>query len=355
MYSIFSDAKSTWEQQLKDIENAKSSIYLEQYILRDFEAGQIGRQFVDALIEKAESGVEVRIILDFQGSLDLFKDTELNSKLKDSGLMISYYKTLPITKAFSPIRIMLRDHRKFLLVDHTISWIGGVVIGEEFRDWSDLMVRFTDLQLADYCNREFRRQIQRLNGGKVILAPLDKVTEEYELVGNSPGLGNRYCYEQISHQIMLAKKQVVIVTPYFAPPLRMRRVIERRLADGLEITLIISRRTDNRYADWSREMFLEKLVPQGLILKYLDYMNHAKLVIVDGSWCTFGSTNIDALSLITNHELNITTRDANLVNDITAQVTEWSDNCERVQLEDLEFHKMSFTQKLAGKLLKYFV
>ena len=175
MYQIYNTAESTWQAQLKDIKNAKSSIYLEQYILEDFKDGEIGTQYLEALSERAKAGIEVRLILDFQGSIELFSNKELNQKLKEAGLVISYYKTLPLTKAFSPIRLMLRNHRKLLLVDHKITWVGGVVIGEEFRGWNDLMVRFTDLAMADYAAREFRRQFKRLHSNKVILAPLDKV------------------------------------------------------------------------------------------------------------------------------------------------------------------------------------
>ncbi len=355
MYQIFNTAKSTWDQQLDDIKNAKSSIYFEQYILSDFQDGEIGRQFIDALMNKAQEGLEVRLILDFQGSIGLFKDPDLNQKLKDSGLIIDYYKTLPFFRAFSPIRIMLRDHRKFLLIDHEITWIGGVVVGEDFREWSDLMVRFTDLQIADFSNREFKRQLQRIGDGGIILAPLDRIDSEHTLVGNSPGLGNRYCYERMAHQILLAKKSVVIVTPYFAPPLRMRRVIERRLSEGLEITLVIPKHSDHEQADWAREVILNQLLKMGLIVKYLDFMNHAKIIAADHDWVTFGSTNIDALSLISNHELNMETTDTNLVTDIYKEINNWSKDTSRINNKTLLYKSLSAKQKFIGIIMRYLV
>lgn len=354
MYKTYNSATSTWEAQLEDIKNAKHVIYFEQYILKDFENNEIGRQYIDALMERARAGVEVKLILDLQGSLSLFRDTELNKELKESGLLIIYYKTLPASKAFSPVRLMLRNHRKFLLIDHEISWIGGVVVGEEYRDWGDLMVRFDDFEIADYCNREFRRQLQRLRSGKVLLAPLDRIDKDTELVGNSPGIGNRFCYEKISHQIMLAEKSIILVTPYFAPPLRLRRVITRRLLDGLDVQLIISKHTDSKYADWARETFLNKMIKQGLKIKYLDFMNHAKIVLIDDEWATFGSTNLDALSLIFNHELNLITRNNYLVKDINKIILQWCHGVQPVGADELLYKSLSPFKRIVGKLVRNF-
>ena len=354
MYSLYNTTTKTWKAQLNDIKGANSSIYFEQYILEDFKDGEIGKQFIDALIDKAKSGLEVRLILDFQGSLDLFQNDELNQQLKDAGLLITYYKTLPASKAFSPIRLMLRNHRKFMLIDHTITWIGGVVVGEKYRDWSDLMVRFTDLTIADYCSREFRHQLQRLEGSKIILAPLDRINSDTQLVGNSPGIGNRFCYEKISHAIMLAKKSVTIVTPYFSPPLRMHRVIKRRLLEGAEVVLIVPKHSDNKIADWSREIYLVPLIKMGLIVYYLDFMNHAKIVMTDDNWCSFGSTNIDALSLIFNHELNLITTDGSLVADIKKVTKDWIRNLEPIKANDLLYSQMNRWERVVGRVSRYF-
>lgn len=355
MYKLFTSSQTTWEQQLEDIKHAHSVIYFEQYIISDFNEGDIGQQFLSALIERAKSGLEVRLIIDFQGSLELFNHKSLNNELREAGVKIQYYKTLPFSKISSPIRIFLRNHRKLLLIDHEISWIGGVVIAENYKNWSDLMVRFTNSTIADYCNREFRHQLQRIGAGNVILAPFEKMTDEYQLVGNSPGLGNRYCYEQITHQILLAKETITLVTPYFSPPLKLRRVLQRQLERGLEITLVIPRNSDNKFADWAREMVLKNLVNKGLIVRYLDFMNHAKIVVTDDTWSTFGSTNIDALSLITNHELNISTTDTNLVKDISKQIATWCENTKKAETEDLLLNNLTISQKSTGFLLRYLV
>lgn len=355
MYELFSTTPKTWEKQLEDIHNAQSTIYFEQYILSSLKEGEIGRKYVDAFIKKAKQGVEVHLILDFQGSSELFRSSDLNTQLMEAGVIIHYYKTAFLSNVFSPVRILLRNHRKLLLVDHKITWVGGVVVGEGFREWSDFMARFESVVMADYSNREFRRQLRRITSGKTILAPLDRVDEDYQIVGNSPGLGNRYCYEFITHQILLAQKSVVLVTPYFSPPFRMRQVIKRRLREGLEITLVIPRKSDHAYADWTREIFLKGFIKKGLIVHYLDFMNHAKIVVADNDWCTFGSTNIDVLSLVANHELNVTSTNKKFIQDTLEIINAWKLNGRRAFREDLEYVHMTAWQKFIGRLGKYFV
>src|SRR5205085_1265149 len=142
--------------QLADIESATTSILLEQYIIEDLHEGGIGRRFMEALVRKQQQGVEVRCILDAQGSFELFRDYDLDVRIYKVGGKMFYYKTLGGLNIINPARILLRDHRKLLLVDHHISWIGGVVIGERFRTWDDLMVRFTSEPIADVMNKEFR-------------------------------------------------------------------------------------------------------------------------------------------------------------------------------------------------------
>lgn len=354
MYKLFNSAESTWQAQIDDINCATKSIYLEQYILKDFAKNEIGAEYIDALLNSAKKGVKIRIILDLQGSIDLFKSNEIVKKLEDAGVFISFYKTLPWSKAFSPIRLMLRDHRKFIVIDDNITWVGGVVIGERFRRWHDLMVRYDNREIAQKAKEECEHQFQRISGDKIILAPYLKMDEHTKMIGNSPGLGNRFCYETISHNMLTATKEIWLVTPYFAPPWRLKHVIKRLLQEGVKINLLVPRKSDTDHADWARETYLNKFIHQGLTVYYLNKMNHAKVVIVDDNWCTVGSTNMDMLSLLANHELNITSTNQSLINDVTDQIKDWIKDIEPVMASnDLFYSKMSWWQRMVGYIARY--
>ncbi len=220
MFKVFSHVAEVWEAQLADIRQAKKSILLEQYIIEDLAEGKIGWQFMEALVKKQQEGVEVRCILDTQGSFQVFRHSDFNARLADAGGKIFYYKTLGLSNLIRPFRLILRDHRKLLIIDEEIAWIGGVVVGERFRDWDDLMVRFSDPEIATVFNHEFRRQMLRLQEKTSLLAPLVTIDKHNHLSGNAPGIGNRFCYEEICHAIMRAGESVTLVTPYFAPPLQ---------------------------------------------------------------------------------------------------------------------------------------
>ena len=354
MFTVFHKTEDVWEAQLRDIEQATHSILLEQYIIEDFAQGGIGRRFLEALMKKAREGVEVRCILDAHGCFGLFRDWDLNAKFMATRAEIFYYKTLGASNIITPARLFLRDHRKLLLIDRKITWIGGVVVGERFRDWNDLMVRFTDQSLANVMNHEFRNQMLRLEEKEVLIAPMQAVSDMYHVSGNAPGIGNRFCYEEICHAIMLATKSVTLVTPYFVPPLKLKRVINRRLAEGLDIRLIVPRKSDHQLANYARETFIVPLLRKGLNLVYTDEMLHAKIVIVDDAWMTFGSTNLDAVSLIFNHELNIVTSDPALIGEVNDVIDGWTNGYDPITEDTCEYRKMSWLAKAVGRAARYF-
>lgn len=349
MFNVFTKVADIWEAQIEDINRAHSSILLEQYIVEDFEEGGIGRRFIDALIAKLEEGVEVRCILDAQGSFELFKDYPLYNRFTEAGGKVFFYKTLGVSNILTPARWLLRDHRKLLLIDREISWVGGAVVGERFRVWDDLMVRFTGQDIADVLNKEFRNQLLRLQEKTSLLAPLTKITDDYHISGNAPGIGNRFCYEEICHAIMLASESVTLVTPYFSPPLKLKRVLQRRLNDGLAITLLVPHHSDHRIADLARESYMKKMLKDGLSLRYAPHMIHAKIVIVDGTWMSFGSTNLDALSLLFNHELNMVTRDTDLIKAVSEAVTKWMEGLTVITGKTCEYNQHSFVERMVGR------
>lgn len=354
-FSLHHKVADIWEAQLRDIENATHSVLFEQYIIEDFEDGKIGQRFINALIKKAREGVEVRCILDAQGCFALFRNYELNNALEQAGGQIFYYKTLGATNIITPVRLFLRDHRKFLIIDHKITWIGGAVVGERFRAWNDLMGRFEDPCLADISSAEFRHQLLRLQEKSELLAPMQRVDDETHISGNAPGIGNRFTYEEISHAIMLAEESVTLVTPYFAPPLKLKRVINRRLMDGLKITLLVPKETDSWLADAAREAYFPRMLRNGLTLLYgpsAPEMTHAKIVIVDGKWITFGSTNLDALSLIFNHELNLVTRNQEVIQGVQKIVDEWTKGLSPVTEDTCRYKEFSWPVRFLGRCIR---
>ncbi|MDB4992513.1 MAG: phospholipase D/transphosphatidylase, cardiolipin synthase [Parcubacteria group bacterium] len=355
MYTAYTRVSEIYEAQLKDIANAKRSIFLEQYILESLEEGEIGRQYVDLLIQKAKEGVHVECILDAQGAFSLYMSSKLFKELTAAGCNIFFYKTLGTTHLINPVRLILRDHRKFLIIDDEITWIGGAVIGERFMNWKDFMMRFTDPTIANVSSKEFRNQVLRLQDKLSLLAPLETISSEHHLSGNAPGIGNRFCYEEITHAIMRAQKSVVMVTPYFAPPFKLERVLRRRLKTGLSITLITPAVSDKWIANIVRERFFDTFLRRGLKVQYVPGMLHAKIVLVDDEWVTFGSTNLDPLSLIFNHELNMVSTNAEVLSEVRKAISFYLKGARLHTAKDCTYRSYGFFTRCLASVIRYLV
>jgi cardiolipin synthase len=350
---VFNLAEETWQKMLDDINAANKSIVFEQFIFLSFSEGQIGLEFVKAFIAAAEKGVDVALNLDAVGSISLLKNKGLKKRLRNSGVELNFYQTIPLRNATTPIRFFVRNHRKVLLIDQQISWIGGTVMKEEFRDWQDYNWRIDSNQFGEELHSELIKQHERLVTGKRSIAPFSKLSPEIRLVGNSPGIGNRHVYEQISEHILVAKNKVCLVTPYFTPPLRLYRVLKEKLKDGLEIKLLTPKQTDHGLADWARWWYLKQLQPLGLKIYFTDHMNHAKIVTAD-NWASFGSTNLDYLSLVFNHELNIDFEEGSKVELINSQVNRWlGGDYYYVDEEMLQDVRPSWWQRFLGRILVF--
>ena len=355
MIQSFTRVEDIWAAQLKDIKGARTSVFFEQYIVEDFVNDKIGQLYLEALKAKAAEGVVVRCIFDAQGTFSLFTNSDLCKELEDAGVRVFFYKTLRKLTKHNPIRLILRDHRKFLIIDNEVTWIGGAVVGERFRGWTDLMIRFTDLDIAEVASKEFKRQLLRLQDRRTLLAPLERVNEKYHFSGNAPGINNRFCYEELCHALMLAQTSVTLVSPYFAPPYKLYRILRRRLRDGLQITLITPRESNHPVANIVRERYLYLLFRYGLKVQYFPTMLHAKIVMTDTDWVSFGSVNLDPLSLVFNHELNIVSTNKDCIREVVVAIDSYMAVSTPTTVEECTYPSFSLWKKFLALTGKYFV
>lgn len=350
---VFTTETSAWKSMLLDINNATQSIVFEQFIFMSFEPGEIGNKFIVAIKNAVTRGVKVSLRLDAFGSMQLLKDRVLAKELRDAGIRLNFYQTMPLRNMTTPIRLFIRNHRKVLLIDNCISWIGGTIVGEEFRGWHDYTWRIDSAEFGYELDSELQKQYDRLVTGKKTIAPFSKLSSQIRLVGNSPGIGNRHVYEQVSEHILISKQAVFMVTPYFSPPLRLFRVLKEKLKEGGRIVLITPKKTDHALADWARWHYLWQLHRLGMEIYMCDFMNHAKIVSAD-NWVTFGSTNLDYLSLLFNHELNIDSQDPSQIAMVNQQIMTWLQNDYReMNRNELVKLRPAFWQRATGRILAF--
>lgn len=304
--SIIGDSRKTYRKMLMDIASAKKSIYLETYIYgRDI----IGEKFRDALTKKAKQGVEVKILIDGWGS---YVDEDYFKELILAGGELKFFKKLRCSKGF--FINQQRDHRKLLLIDGRISFIGSLNIGRKFLDWLELALRFENKKLAysftkfflDNWNFEKRKRFKR-----------QCFCDDYQIIADSPVYFIRIAEKRFKNLIRNAKKDIMIITPYFIPSLGIRKAIYSAVKRGVTVSIIVPRYSNFRTADIIRDRYFGLMHKKGVqIYYYKPKVVHAKLMIIDDSYFVVGSSNIDYRSFRHQSEINLIGKEKGIINSL---------------------------------------
>jgi len=301
--------KEAWADVINDCKNAKVSIHFEQFLLDDFDEGKIGAEIVELFINKAKEGVVVKLHLDLIASINLIS-SPYYKKLEEVGVIIKF--TPVRMKYFFPAHILKtrRNHRKLIIIDATIVYVGGVVFYELARDWYDFQVRLTDTVANAFVNIYDLSINSSDSDGKFN----PKISDN--LVVSVNDFRHRYINRILREKIRKSNNQITIITPYLSIPPRFFKDIVEARRRGVHVKVLVPFVTDNPFSVFSNQYMAYKLSKHDItVLASIGPINHAKLVFVD-DWVTFGSCNFDYLSLMYNKELNLSTDDVVLYKQI---------------------------------------
>lgn len=288
---------------IAEIEAAQQTIRLEMYI---YSSGTPGDQIRDALVRAARRGVQVRVLLDALGSFGL--SGTFWKSLTDSGGKFRWFNPLKIG------RIPYRDHRKVLVCDDRIAFIGGFNIAPEYdgdgvtRGWRDLGIRIQGslaAELGESFDNSFARadfkyrplyRLRKANSHATISA------ENWRLLLSGPGRGYHFLKRTLATDLANAHT-VQIVCAYFLPTWRLRHELEMVTRRGGKVQLILAGKSDVRLSQLASQKLYRRLLKRGIeIYEYQPQVLHAKLFIIDEQ-VYVGSSNLDARSLNINYEL----------------------------------------------------
>jgi len=321
------------DAMLEAIHHAQHSVRLEMYIFR---AGKIGDAFRDALTAAQQRGVRVRVLCDAVGSYSLPGDYW--SHLLAAGGEFRLFNPVQLR------RIIYRDHRKILVVDGELAFIGGLNIADEYYGdgvsggWRDLGLRVEGplvRELADAFNELFsradcrHRRFQRLRRSRNAAAGYN-----WKLLLTGPGRGHR-ALKQTLVQDFNAARSIRIVCAYFLPGLRMLRALKRAARRGVPVQLILAGQTDVRLMRIATRSLYPSLLRAGVeIYEFKPQILHAKMIIVDDVVYA-GSANLDARSLGINYEVVARVPDATLAAEARQIFAEDLGHCHRMDAETL--------------------
>lgn len=293
------------------IKNAEQSVYLEMYI---FLNDMVQYDFLLLLKEKAQKGLRVRIVLDSLGSSDL-SDSAI-SQLRESGAELIFLKNW-----------IHHTHRKILVVDENVAFIGGVNLSQEFRFWKDLVIKVKGRKIVQHIIRSFAKVYAEC-GGKdpVILIKnrriiLDK-THTW-LVEHFPSRKQSSLKKIYQEQINKAEETITLVTPYFMPKHWLTRILHRAVLRGVKVDIIVPKTTDAFLFDRANYFYIFKLSKMGINFYIESQVNHAKVMLIDKKEGIVGSQNIDFLSFDLNNEVGVFLKDVHAVRRLSEIVEDW--------------------------------
>ncbi len=344
-FQFFYRTSDIWDAMYADCKAAKKSIEFEQYIIMDDYAGH---RFLQLFAEKAQQGVKVRLMFDGVGSRGIMI-SKLLGDIRRAGGEVYFYNSLLSHRAFMPSHWLPRSHVKTLLVDGAIAHTGSACMWEIMEHWHEMHCRFTGAAVADVA-AHFASVWNAHDKNETIAGmahPDMKATSAYAV--SRPSLGINSIYRELLQQIKAAQKTIRLVTPYFLPPRRLRRALVHAARRGVNVEILVSAKTDVPLADHVSHSYFPALLRHGIkIFLYPYQVLHAKYAIIDETWATIGSTNMDYLSLLHNREANLIIR----VPEVLHELREASDAYIRdARQADMQYcHEIPFTERLTGYL-----
>lgn len=341
-YQIYSTSKDAWDAMYQAILTAKKSIYWELYIFLDDEAGN---PFFDLLEKKALQGLDIKVVVDSLGSFWL--SSRRIDSLKKAGVDIRFFHEGKYRFRGWLRRFWSRTHRKILIVDETVGFIGGVNIKKGMEDWWDIQVRF-DGAVVHSLLRAFAKSYVICGGEKKLVKHLYKyktrvLHDEAELVFDHGGENRSNARKKYTEGLIKARERVILFSPYYYPDKKFLLALWQARKRGVKVDLLIPFRSDIRFTTYISYAMFSLMKTFGVNIYFSEGMMHGKGMIVDDDWAMVGSSNMDKTSFYDNYEANIHIKRKDIVKNLKDIVEKWLTLSSK--FEELRWKQRGFWQK----------
>jgi cardiolipin synthase len=312
-FLLLTTSEEVWKSVISDIQTAKKSIDVELFIIN---IDDVGLLLLNTLRQKSREGVKVRLLVDAGGSFALYL-SNLTDDLKADGIHFSYFNHL---QPWYPKSIRLwyfRNHRRSVVIDDDIIYIGGSCFSKNMESWRDSMIRLQGITepLTDI-REAFNRMWVLAEKFKFGKRNKPEVSE-WTYLTNSPVPGRRYLYHKLTKLIQHAKKEIYLTTPYFIPDHRLMQALRRALKRGVHVHLLIPKHSNHPFVDCAGDFQKSELIKKGLKLYQYDKgMIHDKTAIFDNEYGIIGTMNLDHVSLLYNFENALITTNQECISEL---------------------------------------
>ena len=293
-----------------DIKAAKRFIHIEYYIFR---YDELGRALIKELHEKTKDGVEVRLVIDGMGSKRITK--KIIKEIESYGIKVAVF--FPGVLPHINTRINYRNHRKIVVIDGEIGYVGGFNVGDEyvnkgkqFKFWRDTHIRVKGEAVNELNKRfilDWDYAADENMGNMSMYFPIPEAVGSVgmQIVSSGPDHMEEYIKNSYMKIINNAKNYVYIQTPYLVPDSPMMEALKISALSGVDVRIIVPGAPDHFFMEWILSANIGLLIEYGIkIYRYGNGFIHSKTIVADGEVCSIGTANLDIRSFKLNFEVN---------------------------------------------------
>lgn len=317
-FKILVDGAAYFSAMLDEIKNAKFRILFEAYL---FQSGSTADKFIQELCSAKKRGAEIFVLLDEYGSKGLNQHDK--QELISNGINILDYNPVSFFRFGQSLK---RDHRKLLIIDDEVAFIGGAGITDKFNSditpnyWHDVMLKIKGditLDLTHSFNHIWDQQRTSFPINSIQKKVIAKQEHSKSRVIVSSGPEKNEIIRTIINHIRSSKKKVWLTSPYFISSWKVRRALRYAAKKGVDVRLIFPGAiSDHMWVTYGIQRYYQRLLRANIsIYEFQPRFSHAKIILCD-NWFTVGSSNFDRWNQFLNLDLNIEVVNSEANNEI---------------------------------------
>lgn len=341
---VFISGRELFDDYFEALRSAKHHIHILFYIVKN---DKISHDFFTILKQKAAEGVEVRLLVDWVGGLNLAKK-ELNL-LRNSGVQFVYCNKPRFPYFFYTLNT--RNHRKISVIDGKLGYVGGFNVGKEylghnpkFGNWRDYHLKIDGEGVQDL-QQQFLQDWHAATGESFstqaeFFPILKKGKLKHKFIPTNGG----YLKEIILNTIHQAQHEIIIGSPYFIPGKDILESLIAACKRGVHIKILVPMKADHPFVKEAAIPYFKRLMKAGChIYRFYYGFYHAKIIVIDGAFCDIGTANFDKRSFYLNQEINCFIYDKSFTQKVREQMYSDIEKSEALTLEALQ--KRSILEK----------
>lgn len=349
---IFTNGKEKFDALIRDLESAVHHIHLQYYI---FEDDEIGSRIKEVLIRKVKEGIHVRVLYDDVANWKV--KNRFYDEMQNQGVEVT-----PYLKVYFPIftsKVNYRNHRKIVVIDGRIGYIGGMNIADRYleSDWRDTHLRVTGrgvLGMQSAFLIDWYSSGKDFLTEKVYFPEMPVVTNNVMQIVTGDPMGEwKTLLQATTNIIMRAKHYIYVQTPYFLPTEGLFQSLQSAALSGIDVRLMVPEHSDTRFVSTAAHSYFEEMMNAGVKIYQMqpDFL-HSKVMISDDFISVVGSANMDFRSFEHNFEVNAYIYDADFSKKMKRIFWDDMQRCIQINLKD--WKNRSRIKKFQESLLRMF-